>query len=190
MTNTMKNLLKYVAAGLFYAFVPEITNIIIINKMPITSFIYALMFYTVCLVGWFLGAKLLKRLVRSQAWFAITYILVTGAFGLAIEWFMVGNSPWQNPSAIQYGMFVYWVGLFMFSLMLSEENQKFLPLKKNLLKSYIIYSVIHLIISLSFSPGVLIFIIPLLWTLAYTLLAIYYPWYIKIAKRIGPSKSF
>lgn len=171
-------------------FVPELTNTVIIHNSWI-NFFMAIAFYWVLLVLGFLLARLLKRVIKNPLLFFFIYAIITGSFGLfVVEWSFVGNSPWQNPSAIQFGMFVYWVGLFMFSLMLSKEDQKFRPLQKSLLKFYIIYSVIHLVISLLFSPDILLYIIPPLWTLVYTLFVIYYRWYIKIAKSIRPSKSF
>ncbi len=33
--------------------------------------------------------------------------LIGGVSGLMVEWFIVGNSPWQNPRAIQSGQFVF-----------------------------------------------------------------------------------
>jgi hypothetical protein len=40
--------------------------------------------------------------VPDAAWMALW-----GAAGLAFEWVAVGNSPWGNPVALQWGMFVF-----------------------------------------------------------------------------------
>lgn len=32
---------------------------------------------------------------------------IGGMAGLAIEWFVVGNSPWQNPNVLQSGQFLF-----------------------------------------------------------------------------------
>ncbi|MEZ5582078.1 MAG: hypothetical protein R3F37_04220 [Candidatus Competibacteraceae bacterium] len=38
---------------------------------------------------------------------ALVCMLIGGVAGLMIEWFVVGNSPWQNPQVLQSGQFVF-----------------------------------------------------------------------------------
>ena len=45
---------------------------------------------------------------------ALIYYLISGGIGLAVEWFLIGLSPWSNPSAHPLAMFVLQVGMFSF----------------------------------------------------------------------------
>lgn len=50
----------------------------------------------------------LRRLAGGRAWWVWAYALLGGFLGLMIEWFLIGNSPWGNPSAMQWAMFAFW----------------------------------------------------------------------------------
>lgn len=43
----------------------------------------------------------------------LVYYFIAGFAGLLIEWFLIGNSLYQNPSANQAGMFAWWVSVFI-----------------------------------------------------------------------------
>ena len=45
---------------------------------------------------------------------AFIYYLISGGIGLAVEWFIIGLSPWSNPSAHPLAMFVLQAGMFSF----------------------------------------------------------------------------
>ena len=45
---------------------------------------------------------------------ALIYYLISGGIGLAVEWFLIGLSPWSNPSAHPLAMFVLQAGMFSF----------------------------------------------------------------------------
>ena len=45
---------------------------------------------------------------------AFIYYLISGGIGLAVEWFLIGLSPWSNPSAHPLAMFVLQAGMFSF----------------------------------------------------------------------------
>lgn len=57
--------------------------------------------------------------------------VISGLFGLMIEWFLIGNSPWGNPQALQLGMFVFHAlypvyGYLYIQNRLSEKEHRFL----------------------------------------------------------------
>jgi hypothetical protein len=45
---------------------------------------------------------------------ALIYYLVAGGIGLAVEWFLIGLSPWSNPHAQPLVMLVLQLGMFSF----------------------------------------------------------------------------
>jgi hypothetical protein len=57
-----------------------------------------------------------RRYPPPQA--TLRYYLLAGAIGLAVEWFLIGLTPWSNPQAnplmmliFQLGMFSFWIGV-------------------------------------------------------------------------------
>ncbi len=73
-----------------------------VNDSPKPFFI-AIPFYFIYLS--FLHA--LFRTIDKHHRFWLFAILIGGTTGLMLEWFLVGNSPWNNPKALQVGQFLF-----------------------------------------------------------------------------------
>jgi len=61
---------------------------------------------------------------------ALIYYLISGGIGLAVEWFLIGLSPWSNPSAnplamlvLQAGMFSFWSGVAFAPRLLLDQRE-------------------------------------------------------------------
>jgi hypothetical protein len=50
----------------------------------------------------------IERRARTPLAADVCIYLFAGVTGLTIEWFILGNSPWQNPEANDLGMFCFW----------------------------------------------------------------------------------
>ena len=59
-----------------------------------------------------IGKALDGRLSEHKS--AFSYWLVAGLIGLAVEWFVIGLSPWSNPHGNALGMLVLQLGMFSF----------------------------------------------------------------------------
>lgn len=75
------------------------------------------------------AGKLFDRCL-STANAAIAYYLTAGGIGLAVEWFLIGLSPWNNPSGqylamsvLQIGMFSFWCGVAFAPRLLLDERE-------------------------------------------------------------------
>jgi hypothetical protein len=122
----------------------------------------------------FLLDRGVNRILRSRRAGNIVYYLASGLFGLAVEWLVVGNSPWANPSAIQITMFLYWSGMFMLPRIFTDPDPLSKAVKMKLIRAYVIYSLIHLIFSVSVSLEINAVFVPILWTAAYLYLTVVY----------------
>jgi len=174
----MKKLISFIIFGLIYISVPEFTNLIVINKSYFV-FPIVLIIYTLFLIIGFFIIKLINKLILNKIFNNILIILLSGFLGLLFEWNVIGND--LNSDAIQLGMFVYWVGLFMIPKILIDEEENISLIKYELKKYFYLYLKIHLIITfilLFLVPQFLKIIIPILWTIVYSLFFIYYYKYI------------
>lgn len=75
-----------------------------------------------------IGQFLDRRLSEQRAGFV--YYLVAGGIGLAVEWFLIGLSPWSNPNgpylamlALQLGMFSFWSGVAFTPRLLLDKRE-------------------------------------------------------------------
>ena len=50
---------------------------------------------------------LIFKIFKEGSWLGVSGILIGGVTGLFLEWFLVGNSPWNKPTAFQFGQFLY-----------------------------------------------------------------------------------
>jgi len=174
-------LLQFIAYGIAFALVPEFTNLVIINKMP-SGFAGAMVVYCILLSSGYGVQKLIDRRFRGAVFPNVLCIIFFGLFGLSFEWVVVGNSPWKNPDAIQWGMFVYWAGLYMIPRMLVDDREAVKSLAQRIKRIYIIYSAVHLLIALTLPTHVLIFVVPVIWTIMYTCFGGFYLKYIRLLK--------
>jgi len=176
----MKKIFSFIIFGLIYVSVPEFTNLIVINKLYIV-FPIALIIYSLFLISGFFIIKLINKLIKNRILNNIIIILLFGFLGLLFEWNVIGNDLDSN--AIQFGMFVYWVGLFMIPKILIDEKNNVSIIKDKLKKNFYLYLKIHLIITfilLFIAPTLLKIFIPILWTIVYSLFFIFYYKYIII----------
>ena len=173
--------LLFIIYGLIFVQAPEITNLIIINKLP-GVFLGGMIVYTILLGFGYAIQKVIDKLFRGVVFSNIFCIIFFGLAGLAFEWFVIGNSPWKNPDAIQWGMFVYWVGLFMIPRILIDRHEAVKGLAKKIKIFYLAYSAIHIILALTLPAKTLPFWIPIIWTVVYTGFAGFYIKYILLLK--------
>ncbi len=78
------------------------------------------LFMVLVLAGW----RALRQVSGDRWWWVVVFTCVCGTLGLMVEWFLIGNSPWGNPDAVQWGMFSFWacMGLVPAALMDGRER--------------------------------------------------------------------
>ncbi len=87
----------------------------------------SMVFNAFYLTGAFLVTRLTLRLLPRRVAFLVCAVLAAVG-GLAVEWFLIGNSPWGNPDASQIGMAAYWAGMVIVPWLLTDPDPHLRPL--------------------------------------------------------------
>lgn len=104
------------------------------------NFYGSVVFNALYLSGAFVITRLIFRLVGRHD---IAFVLCAGLAavgGLWVEWFLIGNSPWGNPAASQWGMAAYWACLVVVPLISIDGAAGLRPLKRRLALYAVLYT--------------------------------------------------
>lgn len=128
LARTVRHWLLFVLIGVATAAVGEWQFSVLIRG-DWTNLLGSVVFNAFYLTGAFLLTRLLLRLMPRRAALLITALLAA-ACGLAVEWFLIGNSPWGNPAASQIGMAAYWASIVLVPWLLIDLDPRLHPLKR------------------------------------------------------------
>lgn len=120
--------LLFVSIGVVVAAVGELQFSVLVRG-DWANLYGSMVFNAVYLSGAFLVTLLIFRLLPQRLAFLVGAVLAA-AGGLAVEWFLIGNSPWGNPDANQIGMAAYWAGMVLVPWLLIDSDPRLRPLKR------------------------------------------------------------
>ncbi len=106
----MRQFFIFVGLGTLAAIVCEFVFKIFITH-DYLGFIFTLVFYPLYVACIYGTQKLFLRWSKNRLVLFIFSYFLFGVIGLATEWFVIGNSPWQNPDASQLGMWAFWTAI-------------------------------------------------------------------------------
>ena len=110
----MKKFAAFIAVGTFFSTVEEFLTVLVL-KHDFASYLFTLLIlFPVFLTLAYFSSRLPDRLVHGRRAQELTHYFVYGLAGLMIEWFLIGLSPWSDPSANPLVMFVFQLGMFCF----------------------------------------------------------------------------
>lgn len=128
----MLRLLGFVLAGVVVAFVGEVQYSLFIRG-DLANLRGSVGFNSLYLTLWYPLVALLLRRLGQQPLTVLVLTLTAGVAGLAIEWFVIGNSPWGNPAASELGMFAYWACMIVVPVALLDRSPHTLRLRRTTL---------------------------------------------------------
>lgn len=99
----------------------------------------SMIFNALYLTGAYLATRLLFRALPRRAAFLVS-VALAAVCGLAVEWFLIGNSPWGNPDASQIGMAAYWACLVIVPLIAIDPEPRLRPLRRAIAIYGLLYS--------------------------------------------------
>jgi len=103
----------FLVVGLTVAFLEEFITQGVLKKNPAGWIIPTIIaFLPFLIVVRLISKRLDKRMVESHA--VLAYYAIAGSIGLAVEWLLIGLSPWTNISANPVLMLVFQFGIFSF----------------------------------------------------------------------------
>lgn len=172
----MRRFLTFVAIGVFVAGVGEFLFGVLIRS-DVKGFLASLVIYAALLSGaWGVGRWMEGR-IRSRFGREFAYYLAFASLGLMIEWCVIGNSPWRNPSANQPGMFFFWGSVFTLPRILSAEERELRQLQHWLTVALVAQAIGSLAIDVLTPPIYRMFVLVWLVILAYTGLQAFIVWH-------------
>lgn len=175
----MKRFFTFVLLGSGTALVCEFAfNIFVAHTYG--NFIFTIFLYPVYLSLFYCLQQFVLHSVakRPTTLFVLTYF-VGGTIGLAIEWFIIGNSPSGNPDAIQWGMWVYWAAVVCIPTLYLQDPKRG---KRTFISLIAIYGGISLLMWLLLPPSLAALII--IWqVIFYTYLHLPYFLHLRALKR-------
>lgn len=142
----MKNLLKFVVVGSFFATVEEFLTVVVLRH-DVGAYVFTLviLFPAYLILIWTLS-RLLRWLIRNEATEAIAQWLLGGFLGLTLEWTLMGLAPWSNPDAnpvlmllLQLGMFSFWSTVAFAPRLFVNVDELSRRTRRGLLKFYLPY---------------------------------------------------
>jgi len=143
----MRELLLFILLGLLLATPGEILNQILarndIRAFRTTLFSYA----SLLLVGFFVG-RIILAVVKKDSPAAVSYYLLFGSLGLAVEWCLLGNAPVLDVLQLitQPGMFTYWGTLVLGPRLIMDPDVS--PgLRWSFVRFFLIYSSVYLLVA-------------------------------------------
>ncbi len=183
----MRRFLAFVALGLFVAGIGEFLFGVLIRQ-DVRGFLASLGIYAALLSGsWFAGQWMARR-IRSRFGLELACYLTFASLGLMIEWFVIGNSPWRNPSANQPGMFFFWASVFTLPRVLIAEGSELRRLQRWLTAALGIDAAVSLVIGFLIPPVYRMFVLVWLVILTYSGLQAFVVWRLVLAGRSEPSR--
>lgn len=183
----MRQFLAFVAIGVFVAGVGEFLFGVLIRD-DVRGFLASLVIYAALLSGaWFVG-RWMGRRIRSRFRLEFVYYLAFAGLGLMIEWFVIGNSPWRNPSANQPGMFFFWGSVFTLPRILLSEGHELRRLRRWLTVTLVIHATGSLVVGFVTPPAYRMSVLVWLVILAYAGLQAFIIWHWILTARTERSR--
>ncbi|MAG18194.1 MAG: hypothetical protein CL944_01835 [Candidatus Diapherotrites archaeon] len=176
----MNNFPKFILVGFIFAMVVEF-HFNILATGNIGNFIFVTLFYPVYLSLVFLANNFIDKHLKGKKADVLFYLFF-GFFGLAFEWFVIGNSPWGNPDANQIGMFSFWVALTFMPRIFINKQKEIQPLKKSVTKYFVAYTIVTTLIGFLLPVSFRIFFLTWFEVIGYTVMHYFYWKYYKLAK--------
>lgn len=148
---SVKYLMAFVLLGIATAAPGEyVVHILVGNSVP--SYLTTLFLnYPILLLVIYGVTRGIDAAIRRR-WLATLLVFVAvGFLGLMFEWFVLGNSPWVNPAADQFGMVSFWASLALAPRLLLDPSPRLMRLKRMFVAAFAVYA--GLVASLTLVPG-------------------------------------
>lgn len=129
----------FILVGLVVAATGEYMFSVIVRQ-DWDNFLGSIFFNSLYLLGVYLSSRLLFRWVKPPLAALLVYYFFCGFTGLLVEWFLIGNPPWGNPDASQWGMFAYWTAMTMLPLIFTDPRPGLGSLRRAIALSFSLFS--------------------------------------------------
>ena len=127
--HAMKRFLLTLVLGSLLATLGEFLFCVLVRQ-SVPDYLFTLAAYPVILAVAALPMRWVQRRTPTPLAADIAVYALAGLAGLAIEWFILGNSPWANPEANDLGMFAYWATVLAMPRLLLDRRPYLRPVRR------------------------------------------------------------
>ncbi|MCA9119399.1 MAG: hypothetical protein H6822_05830 [Planctomycetaceae bacterium] len=147
------NYWKYVVTGCVLGLFIEI-EFRLLGRFTPGALCFAVIFYPIFVSCAYFGGKLVDAFVQRRYLADVMCYIASGLCGLAVEWTLLGNSPWSNPKAVQSAMFCMWAAFCFGPRVLLRNVDQPSVLRKLVWWLLAIYGIVSLgLVALFRDPG-------------------------------------
>ncbi len=163
----MKRFLLTPVLGSLFATLGEFLFCVLVRqRMP--DYLFTLAAYPVILALTYMPLRWIERRMPSELSADMAVYAVAGLMGLAIEWFVIGNSPWANPEANDLGMFAYWATVLAMPRLFLDVRTYLRPVRRAASIAFAVYAAAALAVGFITPQPLRLFVLVWVVVLGYT----------------------
>jgi len=159
-------LLTLVLGSLFATLGEFLFCVLVRQRMP--DYLFTLAAYPVILALTYKPMRWIERRMPSELLADMAVYAVAGLLGLAIEWFVIGNSPWANLEANDLGMFAYWATVLAMPRLMLDARPLLRPVRRAAAVAFAAYAVVALAVGVLTPQPLRLFVLVWVVVLGYT----------------------
>lgn len=159
--------LKTLILGSLFATLGEFLFCVLVRQ-SLPDYLFTLAAYPVILGLTYLPLRWVEQRMPSEVSADVAVYAVAGLTGLAIEWFVIGNSPWLNPEANDLGMFCYWATVLAMPRLLLDARPCLRRVRRSAAVVFVAYAVVALTIGFLTPQPLRLFVLVWMVVLGYT----------------------
>jgi hypothetical protein len=125
----LKHFLLTLVLGSLFATLGEFLFCVLVRQ-SVPDYLFTLAAYPVILALAYGPLRWIERHLPGPLAADVSVYAFVGLAGLAIEWFIIGNSPWANPDASDLGMFAYWATVLAMPRLLLDRRDYLRPVRR------------------------------------------------------------
>jgi hypothetical protein len=145
----VKKLLGFLAVGSFFSTVEEFLTVVVL-KHDFAGYVFTLLIlFPAFLTLVYFSSRLIRRAIQGIRRQEAAHFFIYGFAGLMIEWFLIGLSPWSDPSAnpllmlvFQLGIFSFWAAVGFAPRLFTNADEMSHKTRKSVLTFYVPYFII------------------------------------------------
>ena len=126
----------------------------VLVRQSLPDYLFTLAAYPAILALTDFPLRWIERRMPSPLSADVAAYAFAGLAGLAIEWFVIGNSPWANPEANDLGMYCYWATVLALPRLLLDRRPYLRHVRRAAARAFGAFAVAALTIGL-LTPQVL-----------------------------------
>jgi hypothetical protein len=154
----LKRFLLTLVLGSLFATLGEFLFCVLVRQ-SVPDYLFTLAAYPVILALTYGPLSWIERHLRGPLAAAVGVYALAGLAGVAIEWFIIGNSPWANPDANDLGMFAYWATVLAMPRLLLDQRAYLRPVRRAAAVAFAAFSAAALLIGLLTPQALRLFVL-------------------------------